>query len=104
MKNNISKSVLIALGATAMVACKPDLKAPAVEKGSLDVTRFVAIGNSITAGFADGALYYDGQNSSFAKLLAEQFKTIGGGEFKTPFTSTTSQGIGSSLNAKLVLG
>ncbi len=104
MKNIISKTAFVAIVASAIISCKPDLKAPTAEKGSADFTKYVAIGNSITAGFADGALYYDGQASSYANILAQQFKTVGGGEFKTPFTAVNSVGMGSSGNAKLVLG
>ena len=104
MKNILNKTIIVTIAVGALVSCKPDLKAPVSGKGSIDVTKYVAIGNSITSGFADGALYYEGQQVSYANLLAEQFKTIGGGDFNTPWTPMGTQGIGSSLNAKLVLG
>lgn len=104
MKNILNKTIIVTIAASALVSCKPDLKAPASDKGNIDVTKYVAIGNSITAGFADGALYYEGQQVSYANLLAEQFKTVGGGDFNTPWTPVGSVGIGSSLNAKFVLG
>ncbi len=104
MKNILNKTIIVTMAVGALVSCKPDLKAPASDKGSIDVTKYVAIGNSITSGFADGALYYEGQQVSYANLLAEQFKTVGGGDFNTPWTPMGTQGIGSSLNAKLVLG
>lgn len=85
MKNIISKSIYVTFGASFLLSCKPDLNAPTPEKGSLDVSYYVAVGNSITAGYADAALYYEGQNYSYAKLLADQFKLIGGGEFKIPY-------------------
>jgi len=97
MKNITYKSILLAVTVTGFVACKPDLKAPDPEK-------YVAIGNSITSGFADAALYYDGQMVSYPNLMAEQFKTIGGGNFVQPLVPMNSVGIGSSLNAKSVLG
>ena len=76
MKNIINKTIIVTIAASALVSCKPDLKAPVASKGNLDVTKYVAIGNSITSGFADAALYYDGQKVSYANLLAEQFKEI----------------------------
>ena len=103
MKNIINKTIIVTIAASVLVSCKPDLKAPVAGKGNLDVTKYVAIGNSITSGFADAALYYDGQKVSYANLLAEQFKEIGGGDFNTPWTSIGSVGIGSSLNARLIL-
>jgi len=85
-------------------SCKPKLDAPEPGKGDLDVSRYVAIGNSITAGFADAALYYDGQMVSYPNLIAEQFRQVGGGDFVQPLVPQASAGIGSSGNARSVLG
>jgi hypothetical protein len=64
-------------------------------KGSADFTKYVAIGNSLTAGFADGGLYRDGQLNSYPSILAGQFKTVGGGDFVQPlFTETQAAGSG----------
>ena len=104
MQNKIYKSALAIAAVSVMVSCKPDLKAPDPEKGSVDMSKYVAIGNSITSGYADNALYYDGQMVSYPYLLSEQFKTIGGGSFTQPLVSPSSVGVGASLNAKLVLG
>ncbi len=104
MQNITYKSLLLATTLSAFVGCKPKLDAPNPDKGSVDVTKYVAIGNSITSGFADAALYYDGQMVSYPNLLAEQFKTVGGGEFIQPLVPAGSVGIGSSGNAKSVLG
>lgn len=54
--------------------------------GSLDFSNYVSIGNSLTAGFMDNALYTDGQNNSFPNLLAQQLQTsgVGGGTFNQP--------------------
>ena len=41
----------------------------------IDLSRYVAIGDSITAGYADGALYFDGQKNAYPNILAAQFKT-----------------------------
>ena len=87
----------------SMVACKPHIEEPSIDKGSLDVTKYVAVGNSITSGYADNALYYDGQQVSFANLLSGQFSKIGGGEFKQPLVSQTSVGVGSTGGARLKL-
>jgi hypothetical protein len=103
MKNILNKTIIVTIAVSALVSCKPDLKAPASDKGSIDVTKYVSIGNSITSGFADGALYLEGQQVSYASLLAEQFKTVGGGEFVVPYMPA-GVGVGSSLNAKLILG
>jgi hypothetical protein len=102
MQNFIQKSFLILVLAGLIFSCKPKLESPSADKGNLDVSKYVAIGNSITAGYADNALYYDGQAVSYANLLAQQFQQIGGGEFRIPFMPA-GVGIGSSGNPKLVL-
>jgi hypothetical protein len=98
-----SIAAALVLGAI-MSGCKPKLDAPEPTKGDIDVSNYVAIGNSITSGFADAALYYDGQMVSYPNLMAEQFKQIGGGEFRQPLVPQASAGIGSSGNARSVLG
>lgn len=81
--------VLLAL----TTGCKPKFDVPDPEKGEVDASRYVAIGSSMTAGFADGALYYEAQQNSFAAILAGQLKAIGGGEFTAPYVSQASAGI-----------
>ena len=53
--------------------------------GSADFSNYVAVGNSLTAGFSDGALFVDGQIASFPNMLAGNFELVGGGEFNIPF-------------------
>ena len=55
--------------------------------GTANFSKFVALGNSLTSGYADGALFIDGQKASYASILAQQFKLVGGGDFKIPFMS-----------------
>ena len=52
--------------------------------GAVDFTTYVAVGNSLTAGFSDGGLYLEGQQNSYPNLLAQQFKFVGGGDFAQP--------------------
>lgn len=64
-------------------------------KGSADFTKYVAVGNSLTAGFADGGLYRDSQLNAYPNILAGQFKTVGGGDFIQPlFTEAQAAGSG----------
>ena len=44
----------------------------AFDNGQGDFTRYIALGNSLTAGFMDNALYNDGQMNSFPNILATQ--------------------------------
>jgi hypothetical protein len=53
--------------------------APTGTPGTADLTKFVAIGNSLTAGFQSGALFTQGQNESLAKIMHQQFVYAGGG-------------------------
>lgn len=102
MKNNFLG--ILFLLAVIMTACNPKFKEPNVDKGSIDASNYVALGSAMTAGYADGALYYKAQQNSYAYILSEQLKLVGGGEFKVPFISPSSLGIGSSNNAPSVLG
>ena len=75
--------------ATVIVSCKQDviiLKEPTVVtppppkggKGSADFSKYVSIGNSLTAGFQAGALFTEGQNNSFPLILSKQFSIAQG--------------------------
>lgn len=52
--------------------------------GEADFTKVVAVGNSLTAGYMDGALYNRSQENAFIVILAEQMKAAGGGDFNIP--------------------
>jgi len=97
-------SILILAAAISTSNCKPKFDIPDSEAGEINVSNYVALGGAITAGYADGALYYDAQQNSFANLLAEQFKLIGGAEFKIPYVAQNSIGIGNANNAPSILG
>ena len=75
---------LLVLGAAG---CQPDIEAPAVTAGSADFSRYIAVGNSLTAGVSDGGLYREGQLSSYPNILAGQFAQVGGGEFVQPLST-----------------
>ncbi|MDF2454268.1 MAG: hypothetical protein K0R51_261 [Cytophagaceae bacterium] len=103
MKKIFSRTLYTIACISLAFSCKPKLETPAIDKGSLNLTTYVAIGNSITAGYADNALYRNGQENSYAKLLAEQFQLAGGGAFKIPYVDPNSVGIGSTGGARLAL-
>ena len=42
--------------------------------GSTNFSTYVAVGNSLTAGFSDAALFIDGQTASFPNMLAENLR------------------------------
>ena len=64
-----------------------------VSKGDADFTKFVALGNSLTSGYRDNALYIDGQNESYPSMLAMQMKLAGGGEFLQPMVADNNGGL-----------
>jgi lysophospholipase L1-like esterase len=76
--------LLLAAAAMSFAACKSNIEPETPSKGDADFTTYVAIGNSLTAGFADGTLYRSGQINSYPSMLSQQFKLVGGGDFKQP--------------------
>ncbi|AII51711.1 SGNH/GDSL hydrolase family protein [Hymenobacter sp. APR13] len=73
-----------AVALLGLAACQPELDAPAVDKGSADFSSYVAIGNSLTAGFQSGGLANFGIETSYPAILAQQFAKAGGGDFVSP--------------------
>lgn len=82
----MKKSYILFAAAAAMVAasCKSNIEPEAPGAGEADFSTYVAVGNSLTAGFADGTLYRSGQENSYPAMLAGQFRLAGGGDFKQP--------------------
>ena len=89
-----------------LTACEPKIDEFQPSNGTADFSRYIAVGDFWTAGFADGSEYKSGQENSFPNILAGQFKTVGGGEFKQPLM-VDDYGFGLSTGTpkpKLVLG
>ena len=61
--------------------------------GTADFSKYVSLGNSLTAGYADSALFMEGQKGSYPNLLSQQFALVGGGEFKIPYTNDNIGGL-----------
>ena len=81
-----------------------DVSSIVVSNGNADFTKYVALGNSLTSGYRDNALYIDGQNESFPSMIAKQMQLAGGGEFKQPMMSDNLGGIPAvGVGNKLVL-
>lgn len=75
MKNYFKYIAILALG---IVSCEPELENSIEDEGfysngEADFSNYVALGNSLTAGYADGALYISGQQNSYPNILAEKF-------------------------------
>jgi hypothetical protein len=102
MKYLYNYKYILTLVATSLLftSCEND-DIPVVEEepviplvaGSANVSNFVAIGNSLTAGFTDGALFILAQESSFPNLLSQKFAMIGGGSFTQPLMNDNIGGL-----------
>jgi lysophospholipase L1-like esterase len=86
----------LALLGLALGGCQPDLKDdPKSSAGQADFSRYIAVGNSLTAGYSDNGLYLEGQQNSYPAILAQQFAKVGGGEFVQPLFNGPNQSNGS---------
>src|SRR5690606_11570906 len=59
---------LSGLALAVIASCAPsfdDYGSDSVGQSNADFSQFIAIGNSLTAGFADGGLYLEGQQTAF---------------------------------------
>jgi len=83
-----------------MWACTPEINEFTPSNGTADFSTYVAVGNSLTAGYANGALYQSGQENSWANILGMQMQSVGGGSFVQPIV-TSEQGV---LPGKLQVG
>ena len=66
---------------------------PELTAGSVDFSKFVAIGNSLTAGFTDNALFIAGQENSLPNILSQKFALVGGGSFTQPLMNDNVGGL-----------
>lgn len=80
----------------------PDPDPITYTSGSANFSNYVAVGNSVTAGFSDNALFIDGQIASFPSMLAENFALAGGGAFTTPLMADNLGG--ATLGGMPILG
>ena len=114
---NILKILALLFGTFLIVSGCDDyteLTPPAINTGSVDFSNFVAIGNSLTAGYQSGSLFESAQVYSFGKQIANEMNvnfeqplvgdpgTIGRLEVKSlsPFTlyNDPNSGVPKNLN------
>jgi len=86
----MKKLYIIGAAACLLSACHPNVKVtPNPTKGNANFTTYLAVGNSLTAGYADGSLYLSGQLNSYPERLFEQFQSVGSdGKFIQPLLKT----------------
>ena len=93
MIKNFKWLLLVSL---SFAACNSTEETATVETpitaGTADFSKYVSLGNSLTAGFSDNALFKKGQEGSYTNILAQQFALVGGGEFRIPLTGDDNLG------------
>ena len=71
-------ALLVSCEQDAIEGPEPAAPLPALSAGSLDLSKYVSLGNSLTAGYTDGALFKASQQMSMPNLLAQKFaKQVG---------------------------
>lgn len=96
MKNTIK--IFLSVLAIGLVSCEAEFENPVTDEGfytsgTANVAKYVAVGNSLTAGYADGALYITGQENSYPNIMARQLALAGGGEFTQPMVNDNIGGL-----------
>lgn len=64
-----------------------------ITAGTADFSKYVSLGNSLTAGFSDNALFIKGQENSYPAILASRFALVGGGDFTIPYMNDNVGGL-----------
>lgn len=80
----LHKKLIYLLPLAFLYGCEPDFDDVEFTQGSADFSRFVTVGNSLTAGVQSNALSASGQENSLSNIIAQQFQKVGGGTFKQP--------------------
>lgn len=96
MRKLHSALALLATVAFIFSGCQKESASPAVTaRETASFARYIAVGNSITAGYSNGGLYVEGQQVAYPNIIATQMKTVGGGDFFMPyFPADQSNGSG----------
>ena len=73
MKNTIK--FMIGLLAIGLVSCEPEFENAVTDEGfydagDADFSTYVSLGNSLTAGYADGTIYTSGQERLVSNIMA----------------------------------
>jgi lysophospholipase L1-like esterase len=95
MNTYIRKSLLPIAVAIGVAGCDADISGSLDTDGVAgrgDFSTFVAVGDSLSAGYADGALYRQIQENSLPYIMAQQFMLAGGGAFTQPLMPTDATG------------
>ncbi|MGQ1889692.1 hypothetical protein ACT29H_04550 [Thermophagus sp. OGC60D27] len=98
----ISRIIIVIFFAVFFFSCEENVDVPTPQKGTADFSVFVSLGDSYTAGYTNGALSADGQQSAFSSLLAQQLMKVGSEAYSIPMLPDGTS-VGSSLKGEMVL-
>jgi lysophospholipase L1-like esterase len=104
MKN---KFIYLAILAAGFASCEPEFENEVnanYTSGDADFTTYVAVGNSLTAGYMDGTVSRGSQMNSYPNLLAQQFALVGGGAFTQPSYADDVNNLGGLLLGGMQIG
>ncbi|MCW1147187.1 G-D-S-L family lipolytic protein [Flavobacterium lacisediminis] len=104
MKN---KFIYLAILAAGFASCEPEFENEVnaeYSAGDADFSSYVAIGNSLTAGYMDGTVSRVSQSYSYPSLLARQFALVGGGEFTQPSYADDVNNLGGLMLGGIPIG
>lgn len=72
----MKKLYIIGFAFLGLASCKPKIEPEKPGSGNVDVSRYLAVGNSLTAGYMDNSLYKEGQENSYPQMLWNQFVNV----------------------------
>ena len=84
----MKKIFLIIISLAIFTACERKIDEFKATSGSANFSKFIAVGNSMMAGYADGALYKTAQSYSIPNIIAGQLQLAGSGAFVQPVVNS----------------
>ena len=96
------KYIFLSVLFIAITSCETDIENPdatypeqyySADSGDADFSTYVAMGESITAGFSDNSLFAAAQMNSYPNIMAGFMSMADGGEFTQPYVSDNVGGI-----------
>ena len=96
------KYIFLSVLFIAVTSCETDIENPdatypdqyySADSGDADFSTYVAMGESITAGFSDNSLFAAAQMNSYPNIMAGFMSMADGGEFTQPYVSDNVGGI-----------
>lgn len=100
---NKMRFLLSILAAFFLFACETEIDEHVPSAGEIDLTTYVAVGNSLTAGYTDSELYREAQLNSVGNIIASQLMHAGLAKFNQPLMKD-ELGFGSRLVLGVVNG